>query len=278
MTETDAIFDDTILDIRHLNMDEIHERRVKKEALVYGILKAKYGDELERYFLSNAPPKSGNKCIFIIERRIHPNLVFLLHNIAYFGRDWCIGFICSDVNLDYCKAICGPHTDSIHFLPLFKGSPDRDTARRNYNTLLKSPEFYEGLAHEHLCFVQTDTYFKRHIPNEILEYDYVGAITAWNYNTMVGGLTFRKKTSMIKICREAPEDYPSEDFHINAGAKHFGMKMPLFLNEDCTITESFFQKNALGIHQWWTFYSKDINNSLEIFNEMFFLETESQMF
>ena len=143
--ETIHIFDEFKQPASETTLELRHQKRMALEPLIFDILKAKYGSILKEHFLQTTLPTSSENCIVIIERRIHPNLEFLLHNAVYFAPGWSICFVCSNINLAYCQEISGIQKSNISFLPIFQGSPGRDQAREEYNQLLKSTEFYEFL-------------------------------------------------------------------------------------------------------------------------------------
>lgn len=248
--------------------DILHQKRMVLEPLLFDILKRKYGSILRTSFEKTSPPKDSKHCILIIERRIHPNLEFLLHNAAYFAPEWSICFVCSDSNLAYCKEIAKPHQDSIHFLPLFSGSPGRDRAREEYNRMLKSKTFYEQLPWETLWICQTDTYFRKPIPPSVFDYDFFAAPAGNDTSSMVGGMSFRKRDAMLRITEEYTTDASSEDMYISNGARSLGLKMPEFDKALELICESCLYEDSVAVHQWWTFFHPLIEDA-EIFFHSF---------
>ena len=241
------------------DLDQLHEKRVKLEPLIYDILKRKYFRLFEEFWRNNKVKKESNKSIVIIERRIHPNLAFLLRNMFYYARDWSITVICSDISYDYIKTICTNNSDNVNILPLFKGNPAREIAINEYNNLLKDASFYESLSYDHLFIVQTDTYLRKPIDETMLNYDYVAAPWGWDHSSAGGGMSYRKKSAMIDICRNFKESYGMEDGFINEGVKALGYKMPEFMDGIKYVAESCHHVDPMGVHQWWTFF----NNALE---------------
>ena len=160
----------------------------------------------------------------------------------------------------------------MRLLPLWKGSPGRDDARLEYNSLLKSARFYEEFAAEYLCIFQTDCYFRKQIPDAIFNYDYIAAPFEWDETSAGGGLSFRKRDSMIDICRNFKQNIESEDCYICEGIKMLGYKMPYFLEGISFIAESCIYEDPIGVHQWWTFFNTDIQEPEYFFKSLLTLD------
>lgn len=252
--------------------DVRHHKRVKLEPLIFDVLKKKYSAKLDEFWDANGPSVSSDRCIFIIERRIHENLDFCLKCAAYFGKGWSIAFICSDANIEYCKTIAGKHSEKVFFLPYFIGNPDRDTARLQYNSLLKNSQFYKSLPWSNLIIMQTDSYIRKPIPDSILKYDIIGAPATWDLSTMVGGFSYRNRDAMIRICEEYKEDIPSEDLFLDNGAKKLDLRRPSYVEAMEFVSESALFDDPIALHQWWTFFYKTIEDGEEFFHNFLRLE------
>lgn len=270
MTETIHIFDE--FPEVELTNERRHQKRMKLEPLIFDILKRKYGKQLRENWLKNPPPKDSTKCILIIERRIHENLEFVFHNAVQFGKGWCICFVCSDVNYQYCKEITNNHPN-IHFIPLFRGSPSYSEARDEYTRLLVNSLFYKGIPWENILIMQTDSYLRKQIPDSVLEYDYIAAPALWDEKNLVGGLSFRNKSAMIKITEEFHEDIPSEDLFLSEGCNRLGLKKPIFDNAMTYCTESCLYEDPIGVHQWWTYFFPNLEDKELIFHSLLTLDT-----
>ena len=259
MTETLHIFDEFLEPEEELTIEKRHEKRMALEPFVFDILKKKYGSLLKESWLYNNPPKNTERAIVLIERRIHSNIEFVLQNAAYYAPTWSIAVVCSDTNYRYLKTIT--QGKNVALLPFFQGSPTRDQARSEYNRLLQSAEFYESLPWETMIFFQTDSYFLRPVPDEICEYDFIASPSSWDTDSMVGGISLRKRSAMIRICKEFKEEILGEDVYIMKGAKHLGVHLPPFEKSLTFFTESCLYDEAIATHQWWTYFF--IDNRLE---------------
>lgn len=69
----------------------------------------------------------------------------------------------------------------------------------DYNRLLTSKSFWEKIEEENILIFQEDSRLLREGIEDFYEWDYVGA--AWNFPPYVGngGLSFRKKSAMLKV-------------------------------------------------------------------------------
>jgi hypothetical protein len=269
--ETIHIFDEYLISPLYLNDEDRHLKRMKLEPLIFDILKSKYGKILqEKYKLYEPPPIGKEKgLIIIVERRIHENLQFILHNAATAAPNWRIIIICSDINKRYCEIIS---ENKAIVIDVFKGSPGRDKARSEYNKLLKDPEFYRHLPSENLLFLQTDSYLRKSIPESFMNYDYIGAPFTWDKDNMGGGLTFRKRGAMIDICTNFHENIDSEDLFISKGIDKFNYKKPSYFEAIPYFSESTVFEEPVGVHQWWTFFYPGIDNPEVFFKKLLMLQ------
>lgn len=275
MIETIHIFDEFSQAPDELTNEQRHKKRMALDPLIYDILKQKYGATLEAFWKQHTVPKETDSYLVIIERRIHPNLAFLLSNMAYFARKWGIVIICSDINFEYCKTICAHHGDSIHIFSLMRGNPEPRQGVEEYNTLLKSQSFYESLPGEHHLFFQVDCYLRKPVPEEWKLYDYIAAPYEWDESSVGGGLSYRKKESMIQICKNATIDIHDEDAFIMNGIKSLGYKIPDFDVGITYVAESCLYEDPIGVHQWWTFFfPKQTEDAEEIFHSLLSLLTD----
>lgn len=230
-----------------------HQKRMALEPLIFGALTRKYGAFLKKFWDTWEPPTQTNKRIILVERRIHPNLAFVLYNAAYYGPTWSISVFCSDTNLEYCKAIIGNKTN-ITLFPLFVGIATPEEGKQQYNELLQKADFYRLFNEDHLCFIETDCYFRRKIPDWVLQFDLLASPYNWDETRAGGGLSFRNRNAMIQICETFPEKDTAQDVYLWRGAQQLGMKLPMFEEASNQLTESVFSLNPFGVHQWWTFF------------------------
>jgi hypothetical protein len=270
--DTIHIFDEFSESSPELTAERRHQKRMRLEPLVFDIIKRKYLQPLTDFYSTYTFPTGQNKCVVIVERRIHENLFFLIRNIAYFARGWSLCIVCSDVNLNYCRECAGHAVDSITFLPLFKGNPSPREGKIEYNLLLQESEFYKRFSDENLLFMEMDCYLRKHVPDDILEYDYVAAPYEWDMTFAGGGLSMRKKSVMIDICERKKEKSEGQDIYVCEGIRKFGYKMPDFMTGITYVSESCLYEDSVAVHQWWTFFFFDFEDAEYIFKCMVTLD------
>jgi hypothetical protein len=206
----------------------------------------------------------------IFEGRIHPNLEFILHNIACYATGWNIAIYCSDTNYQYVKAIVGDKRSEITVYNWFAADQPRDVARREYNALLKSAEFYESCPWEHIVTMEMDSYLRRPIPESIFDYDFVAATTGWDADLLCGGVSYKRRTAMLDICVRCRDtiDIWEQDMFLFIGAKQLGYKVPGHEKAKQFIGESCYTTDVFAVHQWWTFWFEDGPDSVDKLHAM----------
>ena len=266
------MFDEFLQSPDELTHELRHQKRMALEPLIFGVLQRKYGSFLKKFWETHTVPTETNKRIVIVERRIHPNLQFVLYNASYYGRDWSITIVCSDTNLEYCKSIVG-EKETVEIIPFFKGKGTPEQGKQEYNRLLQTTEFYSLFGEDHLCILETDCYFRRKIPDWVLQYDLIGCPYSWDELMAGGGLSFRNRNAMIRICETFPGKLAAQDVYLWEGALSLHLNLPPFDEAASELTESVFSKNPFGVHQWWTFFfPNDIPDAEVYFRELLTLQ------
>jgi hypothetical protein len=226
--------------------------RVRYEVFVYDVLKQRYGDKLNAFWKDHQPPLKSDRAFVIVERRCHPNLWFILRNIAYFGHDWSIYLFCSKQNREYCRAIIGDK--NVHIITVFEDIADAQTGLLEYNELLKKRSFWEQIQAEHICMFEMDCYLRRSIPVDLLDYDYVGTPWGWDLPSTGGsGLTLRRKSVMLHICDTIEPGILMQDCFAGKGIRELEYKYLDSKEGIYVFAESFITEDPVGVHQWWTF-------------------------
>jgi hypothetical protein len=249
------IFNDFPKKIYEMTADELHQKRLVMEERIFDLLKGKYLSHLKSWWLSYRVPKISDKSIVIVERRIHPNLEFILYNAAYYARDWAITIVCSDINIEYIRSLLGPNIDSVKLIQMFEGNPSPAIGKNEYNYLLQSSGFYEAMPSENLLMMEMDTYLRKMVPSEILNYDYVAAPYGWDTSSSGGGLSFRKRSAMLTLCSNYPNLYHAQDIYALKGMQSLGYMIPPYKEGVKYFCESCLYEDPVGFHQWWTFFS-----------------------
>jgi hypothetical protein len=258
-----------------IDADEKSARRQQLDPYVFNILHTLYDEDFQTFWDSEYTiPKDSDKAIVIVERRAHPNLKFCIQNAVFFCRGYSLHIFCSNANYEFVKVICGKQFENIHIHRAFDtiGTPKQGYV--DYNRLLKTKEFYESLTEEHIITLETDCYFLKKLPESIYMYDYVASVWPWlPLEPGGGGLSYRKRSKMLKICEHQPsvEDGFPQDIFINNGVKTLGLKYPSYNESLHYFTESHYSHTAIGTHQWWTYCKlEDPSQENEIINSIHF--------
>lgn len=275
MIETIRIFDEFSQAPDELTTEQRHRKRMALDTLIYDILKQKYGKTFQEFWKRHTVPKESDSTIVIIERRIHPNLAFLLYNAAYFARHFGIVIICSDMNYEYCKRICGDNLKNVDIRPWFQGNPSPELGKKEYNDIQKRVELYESLPGDHLLFLEVDCYLRKCVPEEWKQYDLIAAPYEWNEDEVGGGFSYRNKKAMIDICKNYKDDVWAGDTYTYNGMKALGYKIPEFETGITYVAESCIYEDPVGVHQWWTFFfPNQTEDAEEIFQSLLSLQTD----
>jgi hypothetical protein len=251
------IFDEIPKELEGYKQDQKKWLRIwrhRYEPIVFSILREKYGRVLQDHWKSCVIPYQSNKAFVIVERRCHPNLDFILQNIAYFGEGWSIYLFCSKENHDFCRKILGHHRETIHLIPIFEQDVSMEEGVREYNQLLQTSKFWEQIEAEHICTMEMDCYLRKEIPEDLLEYDYVGTPWGWDLNSPGGtGLTLRRRSVMLTLCASCKK-MEMQDSFVAQGIQDLGLLwLPAKPYGVSIFVESFFTEDPVGVHQWWTF-------------------------
>ena len=241
--------------------DYLHQQRLALDPFIFDSLKKLYSSEFKKHWNKIEIPYNSDKAIVIVERRCHPNLEFVLHNVSYFATGYTIYIFCSKANLSFIETICGSQLKNIHIYAIFENIGTAEQGKLEYNNLLKTNTFWNVFKEEHILTIETDCYLLKHIPESIYNYDYVASVWHWlKSEPGGGGLSYRKCSVMKRICQiddKSLKVIPMQDSFVSTGVKLLEGKY----SHDF-FTESTFTPHSIGTHQWWTFYNT--NNSKEI--------------
>ena len=246
------VFDILKKEYEMLDKSDLNIIRSKLEIVIYKILDQKYGQIFDDFWNISKLPEKSDKTIFITERREHPNLKFILRNAHYYCPDWSITIHCSSTNIDYIKVICYPHNPTIKVVFDCDETPEK--GKKEYNEHLKKLSTWESIDAEHILIMETDAYLLKPIPDKLLEYDYVASAYNWDKTFPGGGgLTLRKKSAMIDICQNiSPDDIEMQDMYAAYGCIEYGHTWA-HITETYFVESYIYDKQVVGVHQWWTF-------------------------
>jgi len=182
--------------------------RAETEPLVFAHLQERYGKMLTDFWQTYLPPLKTPHAFVMCERRAHPNMWFILRNIAWAGPNMAVFIFCSSENYSAIKALLGNKANSFHLIQYFDGNPaERKDAIREFNNFYTNYQVYEQIVAlsgaEYIVTVQMDNYFRKRLVPQLFVGDYYGACWTWNFDLAGGGgLTMRRVQKMIEICKE----------------------------------------------------------------------------
>jgi hypothetical protein len=231
----------------------LEQKRIYFEPVVFDTLRRQDPERLQTFWDTYQPPLTSEKTICIVERRAHPNFDFIVKNVAYFCKGWSFTIVCSDANYDFVKDLMKEKEATI--LPYFTGLETPEEGKIEYNALLQTETFWNFMQAEWVLMVEMDSYLLRPLPNEMFEYDYVASHWAWDKSSMGGGLSLRKRATMLELCKRGYPKSVVQDGWVNDGCKHYGYKMPTYEKYKNWFVESCYSHTPIGVHQFWTFWN-----------------------
>lgn len=205
--------------------------------------------------------KESDKCAVLVDTRCLSNFEFVIRQVGRFLDDsWSMIIFTGNLNYDYVMNIC----NRISNITVVRMNIDSMTIN-DYNNMLLSESFWNGINAEHILIFQGDSLLLRHGINDYLNYDYVGAPWPHNSPTVIGngGFSLRKKSFMKKVFKEyninqAPfymkhdflEQVP-EDVYFSYGVTYLNGKVPSLDDAKKFSVESIYYDNPIGMHQMW---------------------------
>ena len=204
----------------------------------------------------------------IVEPREHKYLIpVILNFIENLPQDTKIQIFHGTKNLEFIKKNLKKHLDSGKII-LSNLNVD-NLIRKNYSYLLTTTSFWEKINGENILIFQTDTCLCKsgmYKLKELYQYDYVGAPWKKNFNTKTdnikiggnGGLSFRKRSKMLEICKKNKPTYVNEDGFFSKQNINFPSKK----NATKYFIETLFDNNPIGIHKSWDYLNSNNLNKL----------------
>ena len=234
--------------------ERLHHFRLTFEPYIFNLLLLRYGQKLDEFWKTYHPKKS-EKAFVIVERRCHPNFWFVLRNIAWANPDMSVYIFCSDVNIGFLKSLIGDK--DIHLIPVFKGSPGREEAIKEYNAFLTSCKMYEAIDAEWIIVVQMDVFIRRKISDEIFVGEYWGYPFGWRPEYAGGGgASVRNVKKCYELCLDSHSNMAEDVWFCE---KMLTGEVPSFDFRREFIMENVLSRNPYIVHQFWTYIDSIIH-------------------
>jgi len=231
----------------------------------------KYNQFMKHIPLPNILLISIYEAVFI-EFRILPNIEFIIRNaILKLGDLWSFTIVCGNKNIHFIKNIVNAISMNIKVIKL-----DYDNMTRNeYSNYLMTLHFWNLFKGDKILIYQEDSLILKKNIMDFINYDYIGApFPKWTDDTPNGvgngGLSLRNRHKMIEVIQKCPIAH----FKIGNSTKSY-MDMVGMVNvpedvyfsknlQDHNIgnvsnwdaaynfsSESIFNPNSFGCHQFW---------------------------
>ena len=242
--------------------------------------------------------QAESNAMVIVEPRKHKDLEQVLKMFdERMPRNWDLYIFHGSASATYAAAAAGKLKSGRRIL--LKSLEVENLPMDEYNRLLKDPTFWEQVNAENILVFQTDTALcgaSAHKLDEFTKYDYIGCsinntsigpineLPWWAGDRLgerlfygIGGLSFRKRSFMLKCIREAGEvrdDYP-EDVFFSECVHRGGVAPPSakVLNEFCSQFE--FHEKSFGVHKTVQMREGDKSRFYEFCPEAKFLEDQA---
>jgi hypothetical protein len=201
----------------------------------------------------------------IVEPRIHKTLEYVLQNFNdNLSNEWQFIVFHGSVNKEYTENIC--NKVFIHDRVKLVNLNVNNLSFQQYNKLFYTEEFYSFITTETFLVFQTDAIIcsrYKHLINNFLHYDYVGA--PWSHLNAVGngGLSLRKKSKMLEILSIKKNNgklfengiYINEDvtFSLFNDTDNIAILKPSVEEAKLFAIESIYSEKSFGIHKAYNY-------------------------
>ena len=212
--------------------------------------------ELEKY-LTLLKGSIEKYTAVIVEPRKHKALEFVLRNVLdNLDERWSIQVFHSSHNKDWIKTILDQKFQNdlsrisskcLHFSNL--------ESSLEYSQILASREFTQLIPTETFLVFQTDSMINpahKNLIYKFIDYDYVGAPWPWNHlHVGNGGLSLRKRSTMLKIIDKYGPCTTFEDQFFSVGCIKIGAKVPTREEAKEFSIEQIYHPHSFGMHKSW---------------------------
>jgi hypothetical protein len=273
---SETIFSDSyaILNTASSQDEALHKFHTMYEQPIFNSLRSRYLHKLKDWWNKYELPLVSNtdRCIVIYETRCHANLEFIIYNLTYFAKDWGLIIYCSKANYDYINNIL-QHNRFRAILQIIRDDEGGKSVRDEYNEFVKLPIFWNSLPCKYVLMCEMDAYLRRHITDDITNFDYVCCKWPWCPNVPGGGgISFRRVSSMKRICDEYPS-LAKNIFAQDSWAAEGSIRLNLSFNNTYLVESTHHITNPIGFHNWWTFIKPfEMHNFFSIYDKYLTLE------
>jgi hypothetical protein len=234
--------------------------RTVLEPDIYALLNARYMENLNAHWRTYMPPKKSEYAFAVVERRAHPNFEWILKNMAWAGPNMAVYLFCSDENEEFIRGLLGDKADHFNIRVVFQGNPSRERGKKEVDNLLSDWRTYASIDAKYILTVEMDCFLRKKVPRQLFTGDYWGCTWGWYPQSPGGGgLTVRKISSMIELCRKHRPDTEkdlacSQDCWLSDKTVEDELNFPRFDVRTSYLMENVLQGSPVGVHQFWTYF------------------------
>jgi hypothetical protein len=233
--------------------------RLTLDPLVYQILETRYGDKLNAFWKTYSPPKVSKYSFCIVERRKHPNMWWVLRNLAWAGPDMAVYLFCSDENEAWLREMLGDKAELFNIRVVFKGNPSRERGKKEVDNLMSDWRTYASIPTRYILTLEVDCFLRRKIPSGLFQGAYYGCSYGWDQgHPGGGGLTVRRIDAMVELCKAERPDLEtdlagSQDCWLGTKTLERELDFPPVNKRKELLMENMYVQHPIGVHQFWTF-------------------------
>jgi hypothetical protein len=234
--------------------------RTALEPDIYALLNTRYMEKLNANWRTYMPPKKSEYAFAVVERRAHPNFDWVLKNMAWAGPNMAVYLFCSDENEGFIRGLLGDKADAFNIRVVFKGNPSRERGKKEVDNLLSDWRTYASIDAKYILTVEMDCFLRKQVPRQIFQGDYWGCTWGWQPERPGGGgLTVRKISSMIELCRKHRPNLEvdlcgSQDCWLSDKTQEDELDFPRLDMRTSYLMENMLQGSPVGVHQFWTYF------------------------
>lgn len=243
-----------------LQEDRNDSFRTVLEPFIYRCLEVRYAEKLKSVWDNYRPPKQSEYAFVVVERRAHPNFWWVLRNMAWAGPTMAVYLFCSDENEEFIRQLLGDKAEYFNIRVVFKGNPSRERGKKEVDNLLSDWRTYASIDAKYILTMEMDCFLRKLVPRQLFTGDYWGCTWGWYPQSPGGGgLTVRKISSMIELCRKHRPNLDvdlvgSQDCWLSDKTVEDELDFPRLEFRTEYLMENILRGSPVGVHQFWTYF------------------------
>lgn len=193
--------------------------------------------------------EGSSKAAVIVESRdSHLLYEVIKEHMVHLGADWNLHIFLTEANRLQVTSLLSGWKYTLHVIDTYQ------IDQKFFSVMCKNEAFWDSIPEENILMFQYDSVLFRGLPEDIYQYDMVGS--PCGLNTLNGGLSFRKKSAMLRVIRsDAGQKRINENPHENEDMFFTDLlrddpssKIPTMDEARRYFVESHVNPNAVGAH------------------------------